>query len=174
MAVQIRELTLDDFAIWDEMRHLALATESINFGSSNEDEAHKRSELYERNMGKKDWFILGAFENDKLIGMVGFFRYEQVKTQHKGMIWGMFVHPDFQGKGIGADLMYDAIQRAVNMNGLDIILIGYTEGNAATQKLYEKVGFKVYGREVDCLKHEGQYFNEVLMQMRAEDYIGRA
>lgn len=170
----IRELTTEDFTNWNEMRHLALETESINFGSSNEDEDAKRPELYERNMGKQDWFILGAFEGDRLVGMVGFFRYEQVKTKHKGMIWGMFVHPDFQGQGIGAKLMHSSIEKATAMNGLDVILIGFTEGNSAAQKLYTKVGFKEYGREEGCLKHEGKYYNEVLMQMRAEDYVGTA
>ncbi len=174
MSLSIRELTIEDFSIWNEMRHLALETESINFGSSNEDEDDKRPDLYERNMGKKDWFILGAIEDNRLAGMVGFFRYEQLKTKHKGMIWGMFVHPDFQGQGIGGKLMHESIEKAFAMDGLDSILIGYTEGNIAAQKLYDKMGFQVYGREVGCLKHKGQYFNEVLMQMRANDYVGRA
>lgn len=173
MRTMIRELNPTDFHAWNELRHLALESEPINFGSSNEDESAKRSELYEQNMSCKDRLILGAFAGDRLVGTVGFFRYHHQKTRHKGMIWGVFVHPDYQGQGLGTKLMQKMLERVLEMNGLDIILIGYTEGNEAAQKLYQKLGFKVFGREVGCLKHQGQYFNEVLMQLRAEDYERR-
>src|SRR5258707_532281 len=47
-------------------------------------------------------FVLGAFEDDTLIGVVGFFRTAHSKHSHKGTIWGMYVRPAYRRRGVGA------------------------------------------------------------------------
>lgn len=48
-----------------------------------------------------DKFILGAFHEDVIVGMIGFVREHKKKLNHKGTIWGTYVAREFRGQGIG-------------------------------------------------------------------------
>ena len=168
--ITFRNLAQTDFDQWNTIRTIALDIAPVAFGSSNKDEIPVRKEMFKRNMEKPDHFILGTFNDDELIGIGGFYRNEQVKVKHKGTIWSVFVHPDFQGNGIGRKLMSGILRGAFEIEGLERILIGASANNPAAIELYKSLGFQQYGTEPKCLKHEGKYYDEVLMVLDRADY----
>ncbi|WP_353074432.1 GNAT family N-acetyltransferase [Lactococcus lactis] len=42
---------------------------------------------------------MGIFDGKELVGMVSFHKEIGEKERHKGDIYGMFIHEDYQGKG---------------------------------------------------------------------------
>jgi ribosomal protein S18 acetylase RimI-like enzyme len=50
------------------------------------------------------------------------------------------VHPDYQGRGIGAQLLYQAITDAL-ARGANIITLNTQEHNYRSRALYERFGF---------------------------------
>jgi ribosomal protein S18 acetylase RimI-like enzyme len=64
--------------------------------------------------------------------------------------------------------MHDTLKEAWKMDGLETILIGVSSNNPPALNLYKSLGFTDYGREPNCLKHEGNYVDEILMLMNKD------
>lgn len=108
-------------------------------------------------------FTLGAYDEGTLIGTVTFGRETAAKTQHKGVITGMFVAPERRGQKIGRALMQAAIARARALPDLEQILLGVVTTNVSAGALYRALGFEPYGLERHALKQDGRYYDEHLM-----------
>jgi ribosomal protein S18 acetylase RimI-like enzyme len=90
-------------------------------------------------------------------------RESSPKTAHKGNVYGMFVEPEIQGRGLGKSLLLELIRKAKNCNGLEQINLTVVSNNEPAKKLYKSIGFQVYGVEKNALKFSGEYFDEDLM-----------
>ncbi len=111
-------------------------------------------------------FTLGAFEDDRLVGMIAFFREEAVKLRHKGYLVSMYVAPEYRGRGIARALLLDAIERARQQPELVQLLLGVVETQTTAKHLYETLGFQVYGREPHAVKIGDEYFDEEFMLLK--------
>lgn len=86
-----------------------------------------------------DYF--GYFEGERLIAMAG----ERMQAGSFREVSGVCTHPDFQGRGIARSLMLKLIRR--HMVRGQITFLHVMGENKAAQRLYERMGFRVY-REV--------------------------
>jgi ribosomal-protein-alanine N-acetyltransferase len=70
----------------------------------------------------------------------------QISTRHQGAghLARLAVHPSMQGKGIGAALVYDMIQK-LEKRGADAITVNTQSSNLHSQGLYERYGFRRNG-----------------------------
>jgi ribosomal protein S18 acetylase RimI-like enzyme len=89
----------------------------------------------------------GAFDAGALVGTVTLEFSDRAKTRHKALVVGMYVRPEHQGKGIGKALLDAAVAHAQARLHVSVLNLTVTEGNAAAQSLYERVGFKAFGTE---------------------------
>ena len=111
--------------------------------------------------------LFGAFnEKDELIGAVGLRQEKLLKTCHKGLIWGMYVTPCFQGCGVGKGLLEAALTYARGMQGLEQLYLIVGENNKRAQRLYHSLGFRPFGIEPRELKVDGQAYNGVHMWLK--------
>ncbi|WP_051090627.1 GNAT family N-acetyltransferase [Algicola sagamiensis] len=80
----------------------------------------------------------------KLVGHLGIYPYVKQREKHVAT-FGIVVHPDFHGKGIGSQLLEKAIHLADNW--LQIIRFELTvlSDNPGAIHLYKKFGFEVEG-----------------------------
>ncbi len=165
--LELRLLTPADAAAFRDIRLRALREDATAFTSSTEEFSHQtldkiavrfRSDPVEN-------FMLGAFQDRKLVGMVGFYREPQVKQRHKGSIVSMYVVPEARGRGLGRALLRDAIRRVRDIEGVENLLLGVMVSQTAARKLYASLGFTVYGREARALCVDGQYYDEEFMQL---------
>jgi RimJ/RimL family protein N-acetyltransferase len=111
-------------------------------------------------------FVLGAFAEDQLVGTAGYFRRAEAKTRHKGHVWGVFVAPAFRGNGLGRELMQALLAEARRVDGLEQLDLSVAVTQPAARRLYESLGFSVYGREPRALKVGDGYVDEDLMLLR--------
>jgi RimJ/RimL family protein N-acetyltransferase len=105
-------------------------------------------------------FVIGAFEDGRLIGIAGFSRSLRVKSRHKGVIWGVYVRPEARGKGAGRAIVNALIERARQEPGLEQIQLTVSTGQESAKRLYKSLGFEVAGYERRALKVDGEYVDE--------------
>jgi ribosomal protein S18 acetylase RimI-like enzyme len=116
-------------------------------------------------------FLMGAFSNDRLIGICGFILEKREKTKHIGDISGMFVMPEFSGHKIGAGLLYATLIAAFYNASLEQIILAVADENKRAYNLYKKFGFVEYGRLPNYFKEKDIYETLVFMTLTREYYL---
>jgi len=100
---------------------------------------------------------------DNSSGWPVIYRDKGEKTRHKGHIWGVYVKGDYRGKGVGKALMAELLLRVRSQTGLEQVNLGVSTDQLAAKKLYESLGFEVYGHERQSLKIGEEYVDKDLM-----------
>jgi GNAT superfamily N-acetyltransferase len=106
---------------------------------------------------------LGAFEGDELVGTVALEYASKPKTRHKALVIGMYAAPAARGKGVGRALLDAAIARARAREGLLVLTLTVTEGNAPAVNLYQAAGFQAFGVEPMAILTPSGFRNKVHM-----------
>lgn len=167
MDVLIRKLTYEDAEEFTRLRLNALTINPeaflITFDEENKDINSVSGRLKDKEKsGGKD-FILGAYDKDSLIGMVGFYCDSFIKAEHKAYIWGMFVEPEYRGKNIGRKLLNKTIELSLHIERLEQILLNVVITNKEAKNLYYSAGFELFGTEKNAMKAGEEYFDEDYM-----------
>ncbi|MFN8595425.1 MAG: GNAT family N-acetyltransferase [Anaerolineae bacterium] len=161
----IRLLTETDASAFRAIRLRALREEPTAFTSSYEEFSQRPLDKIAARFRSDptEEFMLGAFDDDRLVGIVGYYRDGAKKQRHRGNIISMYVTPEVRGRGVGKALLLNAIERVREIPGVDQLLLGVMVSQHAAQQLYATVGFVVFGREPRALKVGDQYYDEEFM-----------
>jgi RimJ/RimL family protein N-acetyltransferase len=157
----IRLLTPADAALYRPVRLEALAAHPDAFSSAFAREQEKPLAWFEERLTTSD--VFGAFIAEELVGVAGFRRQEGAKTEHKAVLWGMYVRPDARKSGAARRLVDAVVAHAATR--VEQLQLAVVSENAAAIRLYTAAGFVEYGREVEALKLDGRYFDEILMAL---------
>ncbi|HRE57908.1 MAG TPA: GNAT family N-acetyltransferase [Candidatus Kapabacteria bacterium] len=159
-SIIIRKVRIDEAAQFRDLRLASLQEMPDAFASSYEEEEHWTAEFYaERQRSQPDNFIIGAFDNTTLVGMVGFFRERFRKTRHVGIIWGMYVRPEYRRQNIGEKMLHYLLDEARTVQGIEQVHLGVVSTIYPAKSLYEKCGFQLFGEEKNAMKDQGKYFS---------------
>ncbi|UHO36676.1 GNAT family N-acetyltransferase [Chryseobacterium capnotolerans] len=82
-------------------------------------------------------WVLGAFADQKLIGLCVFVKNED----HSGTIYQMYVNKNFQGKNIGSGLLQAVIREAREKLNVVEVYLEVAHQNETAYHLYKKNGF---------------------------------
>jgi L-phenylalanine/L-methionine N-acetyltransferase len=97
-----------------------------------------------------------ALLDGKVVGHLGVIGSKSPRTHHAAS-FGISVHADFQGKGVGSALMREMLHTADNyLSLIRLDLIVHTD-NAPAIALYEKFGFEREGTARYDIFTEGRY-----------------
>jgi len=166
MPHELRLLTEADTDAFWTLRLEALERDPRSFGQSAEEHrATPRKSFAERlRASSPDGdFVMGAFAGPQLIGTAGFYRLPNKKESHRGHVWGVYVTAAHRGQGVGRKLMIELLRIAKSQSGIELINLAVASHNAAAKRLYESLGFQLYGRDVHALKMGETYGDEDLM-----------
>lgn len=111
--------------------------------------------------------VFGGFSDGMLVGIVTLALSARTgrKLRHKVEIWNVYVDPAQRGTGLARRLMQAAIAEA-RRRGLAAIVLSVSADNLPAFRLYESLGFRVFGVEPDAMRlPDGRSFDDTLMQL---------
>jgi ribosomal protein S18 acetylase RimI-like enzyme len=164
--MHIRQLNETDVEAYRVLRLESLREAPHAFTNSYEEFSQRTLDSIAQQFRSHENFTLGAFENDQLVGMVGFYRESALKLRHKGYIVSMYVLPEYRSRGIARALLLEAIDHVRRLSDLKQLLLGVVVTQVTAKRLYESLGFTVYGREPDAVQIGDEYFDEEFMLLR--------
>lgn len=98
-----------------------------------------------------DWLGIAAFSRDR----------HSKKTEHIGSLGAMYVRAAHRGKGVGDALIEAVLEEAAPQ--VEQLLLTVNADNKPAIALYERHGFRAYGRLPRSLYVNGRYFDEIEM-----------
>jgi RimJ/RimL family protein N-acetyltransferase len=166
--MEIRFLTPGDAPEYWRLRLEMLELEPQAFSSSAEEHRSLTMDELRRRIGssQEDQFIVGAFEDGRLLGVAGFHREKGLKTRHKGRIWGVYVTSQRRGQGLARKMLETVLQRAFTIAGLEQVLLSVAATQTAAFRLYQSLGFESWGCEPRALRVCDQWIDEHYMILR--------
>jgi GNAT superfamily N-acetyltransferase len=157
--VKIRILRPDDAHLYWHMRLEALKGELFSFSKAPEEHATTTVEATAAQLQEFPGgnYTLGAFDADRLVGIVTFLRESGRKARHRGNIAGLYVTPSARRSGVGAALMEALMEKALKDPTLEQLNLAVTAGPGDAGRLYRHFGFETWGIEPRSLKMGPDY-----------------
>lgn len=157
--VNVRLLSSKDWEGWKQFRLDALQDAPTSFASSFTEESSCTNGKFQEDLVKNA--VFGAFIDDTLVACAGFYRLHGTKTQHRGVLWGMYTKPTYRRRGLASRLI-----EAVVAHAKDCVMqlhLTCVTTNITALHLYQKHGFTIYGTEPNALKIGDHFFDEHLL-----------
>ncbi len=107
--------------------------------------------------------IFGVDHKDRIIGLAALIQESGIKLAHKAVLSSVFIEPEFQSQGIATALLRAVI--AYSQAQVEQVLLTVAADNQSAIKLYQKMGFEVYGVDKKALKNNNEYTDELLMKL---------
>jgi ribosomal protein S18 acetylase RimI-like enzyme len=159
--VAIRQLTRAEATLYRQIRLEALAAHPEAFSSTLARERDMPLAWFEERLTTSD--VFGAFIEGELVGVAGFRRQDGTKTGHKAVLWGMYVRRAARKLRVGKGLLGTVVAHATER--VEQLQLSVISENEAALRLYASAGFIEYGREMQALKQDGWYHDEILMTL---------
>jgi L-amino acid N-acyltransferase YncA len=108
--------------------------------------------------------VVVAIDSGMVIGFASMTRWSERAAYDDTAEISIYIHPSFQSKGIGRQLMKTIIE-AGKKGGLHCVLSRITEGNDASIHLHKVFGFETIGIMKQVGKKFGRLLDVTMMQL---------
>jgi L-amino acid N-acyltransferase YncA len=158
--LEIRELREEDWPAVRAIFEQGIATKNATFESEAPSwESWDRSQL--------DGHRYVAVEQERVVGWVAAHPVSS-RPCYAGVVeHSVYVHDDWQGKGIGRALL-ERLFQSTEEAGIWTIQTGIFPENEASLALHEKCGFRVVGTQERLGKLDGVWRDVVVIERRSE------
>ena len=169
-SMNVRRLNPADALAYQALRLAGLQESPSAFGSSYAEEKDRAIACIKEQLATQaDRGLFGAFDGNELVGVVALGRENVQKLSHKGFIFAMYVQPEYRNSGIARALLLEALGLARSIPQLRQLNLCVNATNTKAIRLYESLGFKAFGHEVDALLVDGELHDEIHMSLRFTD-----
>lgn len=159
--ITIRLLTPADAGAFCALRLRAILDSPSSFSSSREDELARTPEEHaQRIAGGQQQRAFGAFDGERLVGFAGLRREPLRQLSHKAVLWGVFVDVQQRGKGVARRLVHACIDLAERDPAILQVHLSVNAENNVALRLYESLGFIVYGTEPRSMRVGELFYDE--------------
>ena len=171
-SVRIARIAPADLSAYKTLRDQGLRQYPDAFDSDFDSEQARPPESYLGRLGLGEplggTFLIGAWVDRELVGMVGLERQSLQKLRHTAELNSMMVHPKHTGQGIGIMLINAAVAEARHAIGLEQIILRVSTSSESAIHLYERAGFKGCGVLPHAIKvvdapGQARYFDKLTM-----------
>ncbi|MDA1075303.1 MAG: GNAT family N-acetyltransferase, partial [Proteobacteria bacterium] len=113
-----RLLDAPDAAAWREIRLQMLINAPTAFGADLAlTQQIPMADIVSRVSADPENFIVGVFDDDRLVGTTGAYREIMPKRRHLGEIWGVYVDPAHRGNALSARMLTMALEKLRDIGG---------------------------------------------------------
>ena len=120
------------------------------------------SEAFIAGLGPDDHNFVAVLDDGTVIGCAGLTVCSNPRMRHVGEV-GLFVHADYQGRGVGTTLMETLLDLADHWLMLVRVELEVFADNEQAIRLYEKLGFEKEGLLRMTTVWNGRYVDEYKM-----------
>ncbi len=171
--LKVRLLAESDLAAYKRLRDQMLTRHPDAFTSDAETERARDAQSYRSRLsgggnGTCLFTLVAVVGADpELAGAISCERELRAKVRHIAHVAGMMVAPNFQGRGIGRELLEAAMRLLSKQDSIELITLSVTSSNKVAVRLYESCGFSLYGRLGGAIKFpDGSLLDKDLMSRR--------
>lgn len=131
----------------------------------------KEREILEK-MAKEDYaFAIVKKEDDTLLGNCSLLEINQI---HRKAMTGIFIgDEDNRSRGYGSEALILILDFGFNKLNLNNIMLTVLSFNKRAMAAYKKLGFKEIGRRRCSFFMDGHYYDEIYMDILAEEFRNR-
>jgi ribosomal protein S18 acetylase RimI-like enzyme len=108
--------------------------------------------------------VSAAYAGDELVGLGEWRRYTLAPQAQNADVEKIFVRPGQQGAGTGARLLQDLVGQA-RAAGVEVLTLQCRGNNHGAIRLYERAGFREYGRLRDFVGAGRERWDKVVMAL---------
>ncbi len=148
-SLRLARITPAELGAFKSLRDEGLRLHPEAFDADIEGEQLHPPESYISRLGLHDplggTFLIGAWIDDAMVGMVGLQRKSLPKLRHSAELNSMMVRPHCTHQGIGSRLIDECLRQARQATGLELITLQVSTSNQAVVRLYERAGFQRAG-----------------------------
>jgi len=125
-------------------------------------DAEKQRDMIRKNINSDERFLLGAYDNGKLVGYISGSRGAFSRNRHVAN-FSIGVLKAYWGKKVARKLMDAFIEWAITV-AICRVELEVVEDNSRALAFYSSYGFKIEGKkEADHYIKEGKYFNTYVL-----------
>ena len=154
-----------------ELRNF-LGNANMGPAGRNDEEEFIRRTWKERQERRSFTMAIETVADNKLIGGTGL--YDIDWTSRSAIVGISIYNPNYWGKGYGQesmDLLLSFAFRNLNLNRVELDTFDF---NKRAQKCYLKVGFKEVGRRRKARFIDGQYRDDIIMDILKDEWLAKS
>jgi RimJ/RimL family protein N-acetyltransferase len=164
--MKIRVLTPEDLLSYRRLRLESILDSPSSVVPTHEEESRVPDEQMSARLEASSFQVVyGAFQDEILIGVVGFVRDSRSKIYHRGNIMGVYVTPASRSAGVAHELLKAVIAHARNIPEVIQLDLKVNTINVRARALYAKLGFVSCGVDRRALCIDGQFHDEERMAL---------
>lgn len=157
----IRLLTPSDAAACVALRREMLADAPWAFAASENADPGVDVDAVTKRLADPAHASIGAWDaTGRLLGVASLRREHHAKMAHRAKVWGVYVTPAARGSGAARAIMLRVLDVARSWKGVTSVGLSCSERATAARRVYESVGFRVWGREPKALVWDGVAYDE--------------
>ena len=122
--------------------------------------------LYEPGEDTQRYAVV-LLEGDEMIGCISL---QNIDHLHRHAFLGIFLGPEYQGKGYGTQAIRLLLDYGFNTLNLHNIMLSVHADNRAGIACFKKAGFKEAGRRREWVFKDGKYVDVVYMDILAGEF----
>lgn len=123
----------------------------------------------EKEQNNKNTFAIIDLQTDEMIGTIGL---HEINHINRTATLGIFIgNKNYWNKGYGTEAIQLILDFGFNYLNLNNINLALMEFNQRALKCYKKCGFREIGRKRKCFFINGKYYDSILMDILAEEFI---
>ena len=147
--MQMRTLTASDAGRYRVLMLEAYTLAPDAFTSTAEERAREPESWWIKRIADPTRLTVAfGFELDEQLAGTAALEYSsKPKTKHAALLVGMYVREPARRLGVGRALLQAALAHATQRQGVDVVTLTVTEGNAPAIEMYESAGFKTWGTQ---------------------------
>ena len=163
MDCTIEILTADKWQVLKDLWLFALKEDPIPFGTDYEDDVALSDDEWKKKFeaGPKYCARMG----EEYVGLIGVILEKKVKVRHSADVVGLYVLPEWQGKGIGRKLIERVVADMHAKPGIVRLRLGVDVERTKAIKLYTSLGFVQTGISPKAIKVGTTYQDHAMMSL---------